>query len=190
MKDTGNTSNEFGIVSYRESGEDSSTDYAHYGDSYESHTVNDMNIQPSTNDSQFKIEQRIRTIRTLWIAMFLSVCIYYVFTLFVGQRSANHNNTLSLVLLAVGLSGTLLSFPIKKRLLTQSVNQQRVQLVQQGYIVAWAVTEVAALLGLLDFFATGNRYYYFLFIISACGQLLHFPKRQHVLDASFKNPTL
>lgn len=149
-----------------------------------------MNIQSSPKDSQFKIEQRVRTIRTLWIALFLSVGIYFLLTLFLGQlRNINPNNTLSLVLLAVGLSATLLSFPIKKRLLTESVNRQRVQLVQQGYIVAWAVTEVAALLGLLDFLATGNRYYYVLFIISACGQLLHFPKRQHVIDASFKNPT-
>jgi len=40
--------------------------------------------------------------------------------------------------------------------LTQSVEQQQPQLVQQGYVIAWAVTEVAALLGLLDFFITGS----------------------------------
>jgi len=47
------------------------------------------------------------------------------------------------------------SVPIKKRYLTQSVEQQQ-PLVQQGYVIAWAVTEVAALLGLLDFFITGS----------------------------------
>jgi hypothetical protein len=79
---------------------------------------------------------------------------------------------------------------IKRKLLAQSVEQQRVPLVQQGYIIAWALTEVAAILGLLDFFATGNPYYFVLFIVAFCGQLLHFPRRQHVLDASFKNATL
>jgi hypothetical protein len=149
-----------------------------------------MNIQSSPKDSQVKIEQRIRTIRTLWTGMFLSVVIYYVLTLFIGKPKNSHpNNTLSLILLAVGLLATLFSFLIKTRLLTESVRQQQVQLVQQGYIVALAVTEVAALLGMLDFFVTGNRYYFLLFIITACGQLLHFPKRQHVIDASFKNPT-
>ena len=61
------------------------------------------------------------------------------------------------------------SVVIKKRFLTQSVEQQQLQLVQQGYVIAWAVTEVAALLGLLDFYLTGNRYYFILFIIAACG---------------------
>jgi hypothetical protein len=36
---------------------------------------------------------------------------------------------------------------------------------------------------------TGDRYYYMLFIIAACGQLLHFPKREHVINAAFK-PTI
>jgi predicted transporter len=150
-----------------------------------------MNIQSPPNDSQVKIEQRIRTIRTLWTALFLSVGAYYVFTLLSGlERNINPNKTLSLILLALGLLAIVVSFPIKKAFLTKSVEQQRVDLVQQGYVVTWAVVEVAALLGLIDFFATGNRYYYLLFIVAACGQLLHFPKRQHVIDASFKSPTL
>jgi len=120
--------------------------------------------------------------------MFLSVGVYYVFTLFVLQpTNLQPNGTLSIALVAVGLITTLISFPIKKRFLTQSVEQQQVQLVQQGYIVTWAITEFAALLGLLDFFLTGNRYYYVLFIIAACGQLLHFPRRQHIVDSCFKS---
>ena len=77
------------------------------------------------------------------------------------------------------------SVAIKKRFLNQSVEQQRPPLVQQGYVIAWAVTEVAALLGLLDFYLTGNRDYFLRFIIAACGQLLHFPRRQHVIDACY-----
>lgn len=148
-----------------------------------------MNTQ-STNqkDPQGDIELRIRTMRTLWIAMFMSVVMYYVFTFFVERsENVNPNATVSLILVGVGLLTTLISFPIKNRLLARAVEQQQVPLVQQAYIVALAVTEVAALLGLLDFFLTGNRYYYILFIIAACGQLLHFPRREHVLNASFKS---
>lgn len=126
--------------------------------------------------------------RTLWFAMFMSVVMYYVFTFFVERsENVNPNATVSLMLVGVGLLTTLISFPVKNRLLARAVEQQQVQLVQQAYIVALAVTEVAALLGLLDFFLTGNRYYYILFIIAACGQLLHFPRREHVLNASFKS---
>jgi hypothetical protein len=52
--------------------------------------------------------------------------------------------------------------------------------------MAWAITEVAALLGLLDFFLTTDRYYYVLLIIAALGLLLHFPRREHVVNAAFK----
>ena len=121
--------------------------------------------------------------------MLLSVGIYYAFTLFIGQpKNSNPNSTLSLMLLGIGLLTTFISVPIKKKFLAQSVEQQRVELVQQGHIIAWAITEVAALLGILDFFLTGNRYYYVLFLIAAIGQLLHFPRRQQLLDACFKNP--
>jgi hypothetical protein len=127
--------------------------------------------------------------RTLWSALFLSIGVYYVFTLFAEQPTINPNSALSLTLVAVGVLMIPVSVAIKKRFLTQSVEQQQPQLVQQGYVIALAVNEVAALLGLLDFYLTGNRYYFLLFIIAACGQLLHFPRRQHVMDACFKNPT-
>jgi len=146
-------------------------------------------MQLSPQDLQLKIEPRIRTIRTLWIAMLLSIGSYYVFTRFVGQpKNSNPNSALSLMLVGIGLLTTFISVPIKKKFLAQSVEQQRVELVQQGHIIAWAITEVAALLGILDFFLTGNRYYYVLFLIAAIGQLLHFPRRQQLLDACFKNP--
>ena len=143
----------------------------------------------SPQDLQLKIEPRIRTIRTLWIAMLLSVGSYYVFTLFIGQpKNSNPNRALSLMLVGLGLLTTLISVPIKKKFLARSVEEQRVDLVQQGHITAWAMSEVAALLGILDHFVTGNRYYYVLFLIAAIGQLLNFPRRQQVLDACFKYP--
>jgi hypothetical protein len=142
-----------------------------------------------TTDPQTNFELRIRTMRTLWIGVFLSSGVYYLFTLFVERpENVEPNSTLFLVLVAIALSTTFISFPIRSKLLNRAVEQQQVQLVQQGYIVAWALSEVAALLGVLDFFMTGDRYYYILFIIGACGQLLHFPRREHVVNASAKSP--
>ena len=146
-------------------------------------------MQLSPQDLQIKIEPRIRTIRTLWVAMLLSVGMYYVFTRFAGPpTSSTPNNALSLMLVGVGLLAALISVPIKKKFLARSVEEQRVELVQQGHIIAWAITEVAALFGILDYFVTGNHYYYVLFLIAAMGQLLNFPRRQDVLAACYKNP--
>jgi hypothetical protein len=92
------------------------------------------------------------------------------------------------VLVGIAVSTVLLSFPVKNKLISQAIEQQHVPLVQQAYIVAWALSEVPALLGLLDFYLTGNRYFYVLFLIAVFAQLLHFPRREHVINASFKKP--
>ncbi len=122
--------------------------------------------------------------RTLWIALILSIGGYFLLPLF-AQRSESiePNNMLSMILIAIAASMALISFPIKSKLLSSAINQGQ---VQQAYVVAWAVTEVAALLGVLDYFLTTDRYYYVPFLIAACGQLLHFPRREHVINATFK----
>ncbi len=120
-----------------------------------------------------------------------SIGAYYAFSLFAPRsEDITPNPTMSLVLLGVGVVTTLISFPIKSKLLSRAVEQRQVQLVQQAYIIAWAVSEVAALLGLLDFFATGHRHYYLLFIIAAFGQLVHFPRREHLINASFNSSVM
>lgn len=119
----------------------------------------------------------------------MSIVLYYGLTFVLGPREGTaSNDMLSLVLLVAGIATVLISFPIKSRLITYAIQQQRVQLVQQAYIVALALAEVPALLGLLDFLATGHRHFYVLFLIAALGQVLHFPRREHVVNASSKTP--
>ena len=140
------------------------------------------------NDPQTSIDLRIRTMRTLWIGLIGSLGMYYVFTLFAERKeSLEPNPRLSLTLICVGMVIVLVSFLIKSKLLSKAVEQRSIGMVQQAYVVTWAITEIPALLGLLDFFLTNDRYYYVLLVISALGQLLHFPRREHVVNAAFKN---
>lgn len=149
-----------------------------------------MDTRPDQSNKQEKIELRIRTMRTLWLALVLSVVMYFVFTLFVGRNeNATPNNTLSLTLSIVALAAVLMSFLLKSKLLNRAIEQQQVPMIQQAYVVTWAIAEVGALLGLLDFFVTGNRYYYVPMLIAGAGQLLHFPRREHVENAAFKRTT-
>jgi len=126
--------------------------------------------------------------RTLWMALLLSIGGYFVLTLF-AHRSENVevNSTLSVILMLVAASTTLISFLIKSKLLTKAVDGGQ---VQQAYVVTWAVTEAGALMGVLDYFLTTDRYYFAPFLIAAVGQLLHFPRTEHVINASFKRSTL
>ena len=112
-----------------------------------------MSTQPMNQNDPQAIELRIRTLRTLWTALLLSIGGYFVLTLFAKpSEDITPNPRLSLILLLVGVSTTLISFLIKNKLLSRAVDQQQVGLVQQAYIVGWAINEVAALLGVLDFF--------------------------------------
>ena len=146
---------------------------------------------PSPEHLQQKIEQRLRTMRILWLGMFFSLVAFYVYSRISEQpRDVEPNSTLTLIFIAIALLAIPVSFLVKSAFLKQSVAQQQPQLVQQGYIIALAINEVGALLGLLDHFSNSDPYYFVPMIIAACGELLHFPRRQHVIDASFKSSTL
>ena len=147
-----------------------------------------MTTQPS--NQQETVELLIRKMRVLWSALVASVAMYYLLTLFAERaEDAQPNDVLFLVLVAIAILTTLASFVIKKKFFAKAEEQQQVQLVQQGFIIAAALTEVAALLGVLDYFVTGDRYYYVLFLFAACGQLLHYPRREPFLHATFKSST-
>ena len=129
--------------------------------------------------------------RMIWGALLMTIVAYYALTIFAGApQDAEQNSAMSLAFIVIALAAIPLSILIKKKILAQAVEQQRTEVVQQAYIIAWAITEVGALLGLVDFFATGHPHYFVPMIIGALGVILHFPNRQHIIDASFKNPTL
>ena len=143
------------------------------------------------NNPQTEIELRIRTLRTLWFALLGSIGIYYGFTLVVERREGLESNpSLSLSLMCVAILMVLVAFVIKAKLLSKALEQQSTGMVQQAYVVTWAITEIAALLGLIDFFVTNVRYYFVLLIIAALGVLLHFPRREHVVNAAFKSSVM
>jgi hypothetical protein len=149
-----------------------------------------MNTQPiDPKRAQLNIEQRMRTVRILWFGLLASVAMYYLFTILAGRpENLARNDMLSLALLIGGVSTVLVSFLIKKKLVNQAIEQRQALHVQQGYLVAWVICEMAALLGLLDFFLTSHPHYYVLFIVAALGDLLHFPRREHFEQASGQYP--
>ena len=146
-----------------------------------------MNPQVDQNGPSIRIELRLRTIRTLWFAMLMSLVMWYVLTLFVGRPPDRApNNTLFLVLVTAAVLTTLISFVIKNALVSKAIDRQQPLMVQQAYIVAYAINEVGGLLAILDYFVTGDRYYYVMLIVAGLGLLLQIPKREHVENASFK----
>lgn len=139
------------------------------------------------------LDKRYQTLVVLWFALLMSIGMYFLFSLFVTPTVINepHNPTSSVLIIALTAVGTFLvivSFAVKRKLLERSVERQDVSLVQKGLVIACALCEVSALLGLLERFVVGNREYYLLFLLAAAGTAFHFPRRIQLEAASYKNP--
>lgn len=139
-------------------------------------------MQPNETN-QPNIEMRHRTLLILWFAMCMSQLMFLVLVQFTPQPPTG-NVRLSLILNSLAVVPVAISFLVKQRMLELGINEQKVEQVHTAYVVSWALSEVAGLLGLLDHFLNGSRYYYVGFMFAGFGLLLHFPRKQHLLDAS------
>ena len=136
--------------------------------------------------------KRHQTMIVLWFALSMSIVMFFVLSLLVPPRIINdpNNQTSSLLMFALTAVGTFLvivSFPVKNKLLERSVEKQDIILVQQALVIACAICEASALLGLIEFFVVGSREYYLLFLLAAGGMALHFPRRSQLEAASYKS---
>ncbi len=138
-----------------------------------------------TDPSKTNPDARYRTLLILWFALSMSILIYLVFVQ-LATTEVNPNQKLSLALNTLGLVPVALSFLFKQKILDRSVEEQRVDLVQAAYVVSFAFCEVPALLGLVDHFVTGSKYYIVGFSIAGLGMLLHFPLKKNLIAASYR----
>ena len=135
------------------------------------------------------LDTRYRTMLVLWFALLMSIVMLFVITMVVAPVPADPDRDApaSLVLFVMAGVGTflvVLSFAVKRKLLQRSVEEQDVMLVQQALIVACAMCEASALLGVAERFLIGSGDHYVLFIVAVIGIALHFPKRDQLLAAS------
>lgn len=149
----------------------------------------------ATTSDGVSIDKRLRTMRILWAVLLWNV---FLLTLLVyvaadderaksGAGPVPENvPTMLAVLFAVGVASVALSFVVKPLFFRRAVNEQKTEHVQMGLVVALVLCEVAALLGVLAMFVIGHRYGYLLFALAAVGQMLHFPRREPLLAASYK----
>jgi hypothetical protein len=136
--------------------------------------------------------RRYQTMLTLWLALLMSVVMYFLVTLFVPPKNPDPANGSPGSLLIFGLAAlgaffVVASLAVKKKLLDRSVEQEDPTLVQKAMILACAMCEVSALLGLLEYLVIGIRRYYLLFLLAAVGIILHFPRPSQLEAASYKS---
>ena len=145
---------------------------------------------------EIDLKQRYQTMLTLWFALLASVGMYFVFLTIVRPQLTNASGTpgssLPIVLFtANAMVMVLLSFVVKAKLLAQSVEKHDVLLVQKAMVLACAMCEVSAILGVVARFAfNAGRESIWLLLLGAAGMALHFPRRSQLDAASFKGEDL
>ena len=141
------------------------------------------------------IEQSYRTLAIIWFALLFSQVMFLVVTFlskpelfkFDASKPVLAENAEIVIAFAfLALTNFALSFVMKKRSFEQAIAEQKIAYVQTGLILACAFCEAISLLGIVLAFAFSYQYFFVWFAVGMLGIILHFPRRDAVIAASYK----
>ncbi|MGI8786139.1 MAG: hypothetical protein ACR2HG_00070 [Pyrinomonadaceae bacterium] len=141
------------------------------------------------------VEQQYQTLIVLWFALLVSQLMFLVVLFFAKREIYNFDfsksplgeNSMIIIIFAVlGLSMFLTSFVLRKKFLDQAVAEQKPPLVQTAMIIGCALCEAVSLIGLVLAFAFNYQYFFLWFALGILGIILHFPRRDNLIVASYK----
>jgi hypothetical protein len=142
----------------------------------------------TNQDVKTKLDAQYRTLLILWMAFLSMFVVYYFLLVAIGWHATQENRQLTIFFNVLSPLLVAVSFVVKRKFLSRSVETQDPRLVNTGFIVAAAFCEAGALVGLLDALAAQDRYYFLLIGFAMLGLVLHFPRRAQLEAASYKNP--
>ncbi|MGI8467637.1 MAG: hypothetical protein ACR2N3_04220 [Pyrinomonadaceae bacterium] len=142
------------------------------------------------------IEQSYRTITVIWLGLLVSQFMFLI-VLFFTRREIfsfdftkpllnNENSMLVIVLAATGILTFLMSFVLRAKFIKQAIDLQKTALVQTAMVIGCALCEATTLFGLVLAFAFGYQYFFLWFALGILGIILHFPKRENLIAASYR----
>ncbi|MGZ5436958.1 MAG: hypothetical protein ACXWID_06355 [Pyrinomonadaceae bacterium] len=139
-----------------------------------------------TNSSAINVDARYQTIFIIWMAILMTVVLYLFLIWMTPKPPDPEKSSLAIVLSALSVVPVAISFYVKSTILARARETQDLPQVQQGYVTGFALSEIAVLLGVLIHFVTGSPYTFVAIAIGTTSLLLHFPRKQHLIDATFK----
>jgi SNF family Na+-dependent transporter len=148
-------------------------------------------MQPLNQRVHTSVQARYPRLVVLWFGQLMSIGALVCFSLFLVPEASDIPGTspgplVRVMLTALGVFFVVVSFVVKRKFLERSVEKQQIDLVQKAFVIAVAMCEVSALLGVIERFLMNNRDYYFLFALAAVGIAFHFPRREHLVAATYK----
>jgi F0F1-type ATP synthase membrane subunit c/vacuolar-type H+-ATPase subunit K len=129
-----------------------------------------------------EVDAIYRVLRFIWLAILASLIVIFVVTRIIKPEPGAPKE-LFWVLLAVGVGNFGASFFLKQKILKQAAEKRKPEMVKGAYLAGLALCESIGLFGLVAHLMTGVEYYYFFFVLSGFGILLHKPQRDDILAA-------
>jgi F0F1-type ATP synthase membrane subunit c/vacuolar-type H+-ATPase subunit K len=133
-------------------------------------------------ETERTVDVSYRALRVIWLAILASVIIIFVVSRVVAP-APSAPRLIFWILLVMGVFNFGLSFLLKQGMLKQAREKRQIALVKTAYIVAFALCESIGIFGLVAHLITGVEYYYFFFVLSGFGLLLHKPQRDDIFGA-------
>lgn len=142
------------------------------------------------------VEPQYRMLTTIWAALLVSQILFLVVLYFAKPGIFNFDfskpllgGDKSVVILSLafaGISTFLTSFVLRAKFIKQAIDLQKPALVQTAMVIGCALCEATTLFGLILAFAFSYQYFFLWFALGILGILLHFPKRENLIAASYR----
>lgn len=141
------------------------------------------------------VEGQYKTLAIIWFALLVSQIVLVVVIFFAKpevfrfdfSKSLLGENTMMTVMFALlAISNLVMSFVLSRKYINQAIAEQKPALVQTAMIVGCALCEAISLFGVAMAFAFSYQYFFLWFALGIVGTILHFPKRDNLIAASYK----
>lgn len=141
------------------------------------------------------VEGQYRTLTIVWFALLVSqllllVVIYFakpeVFRFDFSKSLLGENALMTGMFALLAISNLVMSFVLSRKYLNQAIAERKPALVQTATIIGCALCEAISLFGVVMAFAFSYQYFFLWFALGILGTILHFPKRDNLIAASYK----
>lgn len=147
-------------------------------------------------NEKINVQTAYQTLTIIWAALLMSqflflVIIYVVkpevFKFDFSKPLLGAEPVFVIALAGISVMNFAMSFVLRRKFLNQSVAEQKIHLVQTAMITGCALCESISLFGLLLVFLQSYQYFFLFFALAILGFILHFPRRENLIAASYKS---
>jgi F0F1-type ATP synthase membrane subunit c/vacuolar-type H+-ATPase subunit K len=172
-------------------------DFTAYGSLLTAHFLL-YNLSGETESMQNRnpsVVQSYNTLVIIWAALFSAQFVFLLvifiakpelFRLDLTKPVLDENAPIILIFALLAVTNLLFSFVMKKKFLTRAFEKQNAGLIQTAMIVGCALCESVTLLGFVIAFGFAYQYFFIWFALGIVGMIFHFPKRDNLHLATYK----